>query len=634
MASHSETESDMHHTSARRWDLPASVARWWDWFAIGLLMILTVLLAPFAGASADTARDAYQAWLIAQGVQLPLQGPVFAGTFHAGPVWFYVLALPLLISTSWTALMVWISLLVALQFPLAYWAGRSWAGRGFGLMFAAILAVPGWHSISALAPSHTALTPLLTVAWLALMHRWWRRQNVLRAALVGVMAGLAFHAHPTAVALILASGLLACWVQRKNLWQCLGTLMVLGVAFVLPFLPWLWQQAVTGWSDFGAAQQSMQSLNAIAVLQQFPSLLTGVVFQGPWFFWHHLTTIPVLLASGLSIITIGLIVAGILLALVRVRISGAMPAVWLVLLLVLLCAWMLKSAVAHYMLYALWTCLALLIALGIGHWNSRLRNSVLAGVYLLAISALLAQGQFMRMSAENGNLTFPRDVIMNIGRIPIGATVARAHAAVGSRDAIAAWLCQHSSPVVVLGPAYTVLDDSAGVELNLHCQRRVTVLHQPMDGASALVGASRKLWQQVQADSPRTTTGSYAWQEPVWVAPAKQKTAPLVDVQSYPPRRPRSAAFAIRHERGIPFAQGDRLWVFNPLDLWFSWTQLPQAFCAGTDLALSPIVRQPMLVVYAPECRQGRVVIRGPEVGYTQVFLTADDATIGPHFEE
>src|SRR5690554_2796052 len=110
--------------------------------AIGWLVLLGCLILINSSAVVDTARDVYNAWQIAIGSDFPLEGPQVGGVFHGGPVWFYVLSIPLLVSSSWVVMSLWVGLLASMKYVLAYACGARLVDRKFGLMWACLLAFP------------------------------------------------------------------------------------------------------------------------------------------------------------------------------------------------------------------------------------------------------------------------------------------------------------------------------------------------------------------------------------------------------------------------------------------------------------------------------------------------------------
>lgn len=90
---------------------------------LALLIILGSLIMLSSAAVFDTARDVYYAWQIASGSGYPMEGPVFSGILHCGPLWFYILSLPLFFTSSWAVLSMWVGLLTGLKYLLAYACG-------------------------------------------------------------------------------------------------------------------------------------------------------------------------------------------------------------------------------------------------------------------------------------------------------------------------------------------------------------------------------------------------------------------------------------------------------------------------------------------------------------------------------
>src|SRR5262245_27325546 len=69
--------------------------------AIAAFVVVYLVPAPYAAVHLDLARDIYTALRVAQGEKFPLLGPILASTLHLGPIWYYLLALPLLLGNSW-----------------------------------------------------------------------------------------------------------------------------------------------------------------------------------------------------------------------------------------------------------------------------------------------------------------------------------------------------------------------------------------------------------------------------------------------------------------------------------------------------------------------------------------------------
>src|SRR5215469_3694068 len=71
------------------------------------LLVLVALTAIYTGSYAfsiaipDSTRDIYIARAISVGESFPLEGPVLGDAVHGGPIWFYLLAIPLWFNKSW-----------------------------------------------------------------------------------------------------------------------------------------------------------------------------------------------------------------------------------------------------------------------------------------------------------------------------------------------------------------------------------------------------------------------------------------------------------------------------------------------------------------------------------------------------
>jgi hypothetical protein len=105
----------------------------------------------FSLAIADSTRDVDPTYQSSAGKSFPLEGPVFGGAMLGGPAWFYLLAIPLVIHKSWLAVAFFAGTIAGLKFTLAYTCGRGLVDRRFGLIWALVLALPGWSTIEQVA---------------------------------------------------------------------------------------------------------------------------------------------------------------------------------------------------------------------------------------------------------------------------------------------------------------------------------------------------------------------------------------------------------------------------------------------------------------------------------------------------
>lgn len=206
-----------------------------------LLLLAASLLAlfPYGSIGGDQARDLRIAADIVAGVEFPLTGPLLAGLFHLGPVWYYFLAMLHGLGLDAYGIHLVIALLAALQFPLVYLCARQWrASAGMGIIWAALLLVPSWGFYEQVFPGHTSLTGVATTAMLLFSVRLVKRARPIDVYLVALAATLALHAHPTVLLLLpipLACTLLAVTRARLALWH-LAAALILPLALLLPAL--------------------------------------------------------------------------------------------------------------------------------------------------------------------------------------------------------------------------------------------------------------------------------------------------------------------------------------------------------------------------------------------------------------
>jgi uncharacterized membrane protein YbaN (DUF454 family) len=254
-----------------------------DWFAvstIALLMLSHALPYAWATVTLDTARDLAAAYRIVDGEVL-LRGPQFNGLFHLGPIWFYLLApvLALTKSQAWTLL--WVGFLAALKFPLAYRIGRSIRDTALGLCLAGLMALPGWSSLGSMFPTHTVMVEAAVLLQLLLMLRLSTGASCNYWAWLGLVGGLALHAHPSA-AFVLLLVPIVLWTRRRIFQPSEMIPMLLGaLLFVLPLLPMVLVEWREGWPAFGPTLAFAKHSGTPFALSTALNIAYGAVVEGP-----------------------------------------------------------------------------------------------------------------------------------------------------------------------------------------------------------------------------------------------------------------------------------------------------------------------------------------------------------------
>lgn len=227
------------------------------------------VLFPFAAISGDQARDLEIAAAIIEGKQFPSKGPLLAGLFHLGPVWFYLLAGLQALGLHSFGIHLVMALLAAMQFPLVYRAGCWWKDRSTGLLWASLLLVPSWGLYEQIFPGHTSLTGVCTAAVLLVSIRLLRTKKTGEVYLLAFLTTLAVHAHPTAVLLLPLPVIcaLAVWRSgRVSAWHLAGSLMI-PFSMVLPAMliqDWSLADSLLEYAASGQGQGSVRQIGPLA----------------------------------------------------------------------------------------------------------------------------------------------------------------------------------------------------------------------------------------------------------------------------------------------------------------------------------------------------------------------------------
>jgi hypothetical protein len=301
----------------------ASPSPRWHWLIVAALMAGQLWCGVFAAvASSDTSRDVYFAQQIALGQAFPLTGPAINAALHLGPLWYYLLAVPLLLVPNAAAVTGTMGLLSATQFPLAYLLGRRLCSAGEGLLFAACLALPGWivTAFGSLTHPIMVIPSLLLAAFVALAYR--ARPDAWRAGATGGVLALMCAAHPT---LVLPGILLLAWcmVHAPRRALALAHAGLMAAIVFASLAPMLYEQWQVGFADAATAaaytstEWSRPSLGAAlelihAVVVFGPQYVTRYWLlhslfvtairaqMPPWMIYAHWLFVAALLALGLG----------------------------------------------------------------------------------------------------------------------------------------------------------------------------------------------------------------------------------------------------------------------------------------------------------------------------------------------
>ncbi|HEY0180407.1 MAG TPA: hypothetical protein VGC30_12375 [Dokdonella sp.] len=235
----------------------------------------------------DFWRDAYWATAIAHGERFPLAGPPIYGLFELGPWWFYLLALPVHVGGVLGA-MLCVQALAAAKYFLAWRLGTRLGGARLGLAFAASLVLCGWSVVPLIFSSHTAVveTTLLLLAFAA--WRCDRAPSAANAAVFGLAAAAALHAHPGTLGEIACAAGWLLWRRRSS-----ATLLRLALAAAIVALallpPWLDRDGLAE-AALKPAAAYLGSDVGVHAPTRIPRAVAGIVLGGAW--WGLLLMTP------------------------------------------------------------------------------------------------------------------------------------------------------------------------------------------------------------------------------------------------------------------------------------------------------------------------------------------------------
>lgn len=474
------------------------------WLLLGVLMLLALARAPYAAVHLDFARDLFVAWRFLRGEETPLAGPVLAATIHLGPAWYWLLAAALGLLRSWLGVVVALGLLSALQYPLAYLAGKALHSRRAGLLWAVLLALPAWSSFEWMLPQHYVLTAPLVLAVLLCALRWQQRPQT--KYLVGMALGLvlAVHAHPSSVGLvwIVLAVLAAAGVQRRLQPR---PLLIAALVALLPLLPYLWWSWHNGFADFRAGGGYLLDGQSTGSLWRVGAVLYASLLGGAAYWLDTLLRLPRWLQWALmSVLALSFALAAAVLLRPRTA-AVARVSPWQVLAAiaaVALTTALIRSATTYYMTTPL-RCIGLggvalgLALLGQARLATLLRASLIVLVLALQTAASVSAGRYL----ASGNWPFNFQALFDVASPstePMRLPLLPAYAMGASGE----FLC--AQPAVAAHGVYArhLLYDYA-MEMRLHCDRADVVVGGTQEPRVHWLGLSKAVARQAALRSDR-----------------------------------------------------------------------------------------------------------------------------------
>ncbi len=447
---------------------------WWSGHAVvlALLVLLHLLRVPYAATHLDFARDLFVAWRFLQGEEVPLAGPVLAGTLHLGPAWYWLLAALLAITRSWLGVVALLGVLSASQVILAWRLGRALHSERAGLLWAALLAVPAWSNFEWMLPQHYVLTAPLVLAFLLCATRFVQQRRTRWLIGMSVSFVLALHAHPSSVGLAwIGLGVLVHAISTRQ-FSLRAWLAALTVG-VLPLLPYLLWSLNNDFADFRAGGSYLLDGQSTGSVVNALPLLYEVTLGGAHYWLQTLLAWPdaaVLAVMTLLALVLGAAAVGWQLAwrdpALRRLFWTAMAAVAVVALTTAL----IRYTTTYYMTTPLRVVVLGAVALGLAQWRAGVFAGVVRGaVIAIALGLNLLCGIAAARFVVSGNWPFNFQALFNVTQPatePARLLLLPAYAMADS----GAFLCGQRAPSVHGAYARHLLYDYA-MEMRLACAR-------------------------------------------------------------------------------------------------------------------------------------------------------------------
>lgn len=586
-----------------------------DGLLLGLMMLAWWSMLPWSSVHLDFSRDLALAADILEGLSAPLTGPLLAGWAHLGPAWYYLLAALLWLGQDYLGVVLLLGILGASQFVFVYLAGREWAGREAGLIWAALLLLPSWRLYESFLVTHTLLTAPLVALGLWVGIRWVRRGRPIDLLLLSLACSLGLHAHPSILGLLpLAVVAALAGLRHRPAWWWW---ILAAVLAALPFLPVLYEQWQGGWSLWSEAREYRASADGQGSLAAVPELIwqLGVGGLVQWLEsvlgWPGLV---VMLVVGLKLLLVLTTVWG----LVRrwregVRIDAVMIG-GLVLALVVLA--LLRAVYPYWFLSGIQVLWLGLLAVGLAGLARAWRPAP-AFVSLFAVVAILAQ-----LGATSSVLSLQRQAAWPFAVFPAFDVTAETmrhqpvpFLTIGAAGSSGRWLCAQPE-VVMHGALAQSLAMSYGLQRRLACDSDLIRLAGTDPGREHWAGLSVSMLGELGLTPSLNWTGFGL----VRVLPVWPEESLLMPGERPYPHLPVPSTAPERVELVIEPAVG-RLVAITHLGFMLSARPEPELYC-GRQPVPAAAVDGLSTVFRLPPCNQAlQLVFETPDPVYVDVFL-------------
>lgn len=568
------------------------------WQHLAVLLALTAIYVAsyaFSIAIPDSTRDIYIARAISVGDSFPLEGPVLGDAVHGGPVWFYLLAIPLWFYKSWLVVALFAGTIAGLKYLFAYLCGRHLVDRRFGLLWALALALPGWSTIEQIAFTNANVAQTCVLASLYIGIRLWERPGLWRVCLLGIASGLAFHGHPTTLPVIPISFGVVMLVSPPRRRATAALVFVAGC--VAPFSPYLVSQWIHGFPDFATGVGYVQTKIGLGQTVNAIGILRSAAFDGPVLIARYIIGVDESLLSWVKGGVASFAIASLLAALWGTRLDAARRVTWLVLTIMAVFAATiacLRPITPVYFVYALIPSLAAALALGVYALARGSRGVAVVGAFAALVIALHGIVAIRIGSAmDHGVGTLPE--VANVSASATSEPSTNVWFPSFAHDESGMFLCRNGDRVTVHGPFAFLVDLNLGVDTLIRCGRapQVQLSGSSHPDRTHWVGMPKTFWTLARL-RPR------CWIGPLGLAEASLTVAPADDIAPASPNTflPRPFTHGPSRERNITFTTSGRqaLVLTNVIPWYMPWRVLS---VRANGRELSPLASTSVAQLYA-----------------------------------
>ncbi len=561
---------------------------------IAALMVAYIASYAFVSAIPDTNRDMFLAQGIVSGRHYPLEGPILGDALHLGPFWYYLLAIPLALTSSWLGATLFVGCLASLKFPLAYLCGKRLIDARFGLLWAMLLALPGWHDYERLTVfnPNPAAAAALALAYVAIRFKASPPSNLALLG-CGLLLSIAIHIHPTVaiMGLLPLAATLSHTAKPPALLTRLYQAASFAIGVLIPLVPYAVSQISLGYPDVVTANTYVAQSLAWSSLSKLPLLVWSMFVVGPYIALRHIAQL-----SGPMLILVGALIGTLHLAafvgLVRLALHGprgqkllaftlaltAIAFVWVLLL---------RNNTPAYFTFWLAPVCSGVVALGLRQLPLVRRAGVIVFTLVLLLTIRTAWIVAATMNSGVGALPSSQEIKQVRPSYPYVDVwlPAYAHGAFGEL------MCSLPTGTALHGPLAHAADWNVNADALLAC-KRPTAAKLGGDSGRHVMGMPQLFWDRIEA-TPDCTIGPIGIAKDARVL--ESTTSEIADGVRYLPRDFNRSAARVERFR-FDLAEDEALLITNFL---FPYALSRVESVTMNDTVMTPVATTEMAQIYS-----------------------------------